>query len=309
MRDFFYFPKCDRRAVVALGSIVVFCIGVLVIADAVRGGGMIVSAADERSDSVRQDVCAETDGLSGNVCQPLRSFDPNTVDSLSLVQLGIHPWKVRNFLRYRAAGKVFRSAEDMGDTYGWTAMDVEIVAPYVSVAAPCGKAGNAPSRAGTARDGMGEKALPRHAASSAKGEPAYTSAKFRTLTPVDVNTADLATLCRIPGVGEGIGGAILRYRSRLGGFYSTRQLLEIGIVSAELLEWFTVADTASLSKLPINTASFHAVNSHPYITYDQARSLMRYIRLYGGIKDEPSLLSTGIFEAEDMERLRPYIEY
>ena len=55
----------------------------------------------------------------------LFAFDPNTIDSTTLVSFGIKAWKVKNFIHYRKAGKVFHSADDMLDTYGWTEEDIK----------------------------------------------------------------------------------------------------------------------------------------------------------------------------------------
>ena len=137
----------------------------------------------------------------------------------------------------------------------------------------------------------------------------YTSNKFHVLTKVDVNEADTAMLRRIPGIGEKISEAIVRYRKRLGGFYSVEQLQEISIVSPELLEWFEVSSSPDIQRIDINHASFQKLNSHPYISYEQTKALLQYIRLYGNVKDEDVLLSTGIFTSEEMEKLRPYIVY
>ena len=318
-RDLFYFPRGDRRAVVALGCIAVVCIWVYVVADAMRGGGEVSSEGDGNENVSRR----KSDGSVGNKLKnndmALNTFDPNTVDSLSLISFGISPWKVRNFLHYRAAGKVFRSAEDIGDTYGWTEKDVEMLAPYICVASEYGEkkryAGRNAERNFSA-DGKAEEESGGVKTKNGdiftgggKRDGGFTSSKFRTLTRVDANTADSATLCRIPGIGGGISSAIIRYRARLGGFYSVRQLNEISIFSPELLEWFTVSDVSALKKLPINQSSFHALNSHPYITYDQARNLLKYIRLYGIVEDEKALIATGIFTDEEIEKLRPYIEY
>lgn len=289
IRDFFYFPKGDRRAVIALGCIAVFCIGVIVVVDALKGRADVASVAVEQRDSVHMSTLpiGKEEVADGGVS--LRPFDPNTVDSATLVLFGIRSWKVRNFLHYRAAGKVFRSAEEMGKTYGWTEEDVAVLAPYVRIS---------------------EEVMPTKRYVSSNTPSSHpSSSKFKTLTKVDINMADSATLCSIPGIGAGISTAILRYRARLGGFHSVQQLLEIDIFSSELLEWFTISDAPPVEKLPINKASFQTLNSHPYITYDQARNLLKYIRLYGHVNDEQSLMSTGIFTAEDMERLRPYILY
>jgi hypothetical protein len=59
----------------------------------------------------------------------------------------------------------------------------------------------------------------------------------------------------------------------------------------------------------LNLASFQALNNHPYISYEQTKSLLQYIRLYGEVKDEATLLSIGVFTKEELERLRPYIAY
>ena len=301
-KDYFYYRKSDRRAIVALGCIAVFVIGVLMVVDGRRPSPQPSPVMGREA---VQDVGNEPDGLplrgetEGEMSAGQRgsaSFDPNTVDSLTLIGFGIKAWKVKNFLHYRAAGKVFRSAEDIGDTYGWTAEDVQRLTPYVSV--------------GTAY--QKRKETPRfeerkeHTEEGAK--PVETK-KFHTLTKVDVNEADTAMLRRIPGIGEKISVAIVRYRQRLGGFHSVEQLREISIVSPELLECFTVSSSAAVQKIHLNKASFQVLNSHPYISYEQTKALLQYIRLYGKVKDEETLLATGIFTKEELEKLRPYIAY
>ena len=295
-RDFFYFHKGDRRAIVALGCIAVFAIGVLLL----YRPSPQPSPYMERV--TMQGVGNEPDGLPimGEMSAGQRgssdSFGPNTVDSLTLIGFGLKAWKVKNFLHYRAAGKVFRSAEDMGNTYGWTDEDVAMLKPYVRVGEQYRRKEKDEDR--WAKREQWERKVPER-----------TSNKFHTLTKVDVNTADTALLRRIPGVGEKISDAIVRYRQRLGGFHSVNQLLDIKIVSPELLEWFTVSSSPDIQRININKASFQALNSHPYISYEQTKALLQYLRLYGEVKDEETLLSTGIFTKEDLERLRPYIAY
>ena len=127
-REYFYFQKSDRRAIVAIGSIAVFAIGVQLVVDALKTKETVETRA----------VLEDRELLGSSVGKSQQSvtihvFDPNTVDSLTLVGFGIKAWKVKNFLHYRAAGKVFRSAKDLGDTYGWTEEDVHLLAPYVQV--------------------------------------------------------------------------------------------------------------------------------------------------------------------------------
>lgn len=289
LKGFFYFRKSDRKGIVALGCIAVFALGVLMVLDRME---------EQKEQSMDTPVFLEDyhkKPLSVSK-KRLHVFDPNTVDSLTLVQLGVKPWKVKNFLHYRAAGKVFHSAEDIGDTYGWTAEDVQRLTPYVSVGTAYQKRKETP-RFEERKEHKEEGAKP------------VETKKFHTLTKVDVNEADTAMLRRIPGIGEKISVAIVRYRQRLGGFHSVEQLREISIVSPELLEWFTISSSAAVQKIHLNKASFQVLNSHPYISYEQTKALLQYIRLYGKVKDEETLLATGIFTKEELEKLRPYIAY
>ena len=293
-KDYFYFQKSDRRAIVALGCIAVFAVGVLMLRQRPSPQPSPIMGRE-----TMRGVGNEPDGLPIEEEMSVRqrvAFDPNTVDSLTLIGFGIKAWKVKNFLHYRAAGKVFRSAEDIGDTYGWTAEDVQRLTPYVSVGTAYQKRKETP-RFEERKEHKEEGAKP------------VETKKFHTLTKVDVNEADTAMLRRIPGIGEKISVAIVRYRQRLGGFHSVEQLREIKIVSPELLEWFTVSSPSAVQKVNLNQASFQALNSHPYISYEQTKSLLQYRRLYGDVKDEATLLSTGIFTQEELEKLRPYIAY
>lgn len=339
-KDFFYFTKADRRAVFAVGCIAVFCSGVACVVYSLEGD----EAADADGDFVVEDGRLQqrrkwdgknADGRDVAVARPsFHAFDPNEVDSLTLVSFGIRAYKVKNFLRYRAAGKVFLSAEDMGDTYGWTGDDVALVAPYVRIdkARWSGKrgrrvyGGESGNRwhgyGGMARLGVTEdRGAYRRGGSGGDGRMNGADeggnvisnggggTKFDRLTVVDVNVADSATLRKIPGVGEKTCRAIIRYRERLGGLHDVRQLLEVSIVSSDLLRWFEVKDGCELRKLRINRDSFRVLNAHPYISYDQVKDLLNYIRLYGPIVDERALRATGIFSENEMEKLGPYIDY
>ena len=287
-KDFFYFIKSDRRAIVALGCVAVFAIGVLVVVDAWKD--------KENGTIAKEKVSVEDEKDEERVEVVMREFDPNTVDSMTLIGFGLKDWKVRNFLHYRAAGKVFRSAEEMGKTYGWTEEDVERVREYVRVGKEYEKKD---VKKWETREKMEER----------EDRQTYTSNKFQTLTKVDVNMADTALLRRIPGIGGKISEAIVAYRKKLGGFYSVEQLRELKIVSPELLEWFEVSSSPDIQRLNINKASFQALNSHPYISYEQTKALLQYIRLYGKVKDEQALLETGLFTKEEVEKLKPYLAF
>ena len=104
--------------------------------------------------------------------------------------------------------------------------------------------------------------------------------KYPEGTLVDVNSADTAELKKIPGIGSGIAGGIVRYRERLGGFYALSQLEEVKHVTPELLKWFKL-ETPSVRKLDINRMSLDRLRSHPYVNFYQARVIVEHRRKKG----------------------------
>lgn len=137
----------------------------------------------------------------------------------------------------------------------------------------------------------------------------YAPHKFSTLTSIDPNIADSATLCSIPGIGKGIATSILRQRQRLGGFYDISQLMECHYFTEDLLTWFSISTEPTLRKININKASFAQLVSHPYINKAQTQDIHRYIRLYGNIQDAGQLAAMGIFTPDELSRVLPYIEF
>ena len=316
-KNIFYDTRADRRAFAAIGCVIVFVIGVHCIMytlgeDSDGGSGEDQLAAVFGSEDIH-DGNSETGGDVPSF------FDPNTVDSVSLAAFGIEGYKIRNMMRYRAAGKVFRSAEDMGRTYGWTGADVEKVRDYVLIADNERKdMGYGDGRRGSVKrkseanvdnglggcDGRGDSD-----AGIAESYRVRRYGKFDHLVIVNVNEADSMTLCSIPGIGSGVSRAIIKFRDDLGGVYDKKQLLEISIVSEDMLEWMDVDRNVKLRTLNINRASFSVLNRHPYISYEQAKALVGYMRLYGRIGDERVLMATGIFSADEIRKLRPYLRY
>lgn len=140
------------------------------------------------------------------------------------------------------------------------------------------------------------------------------SRKFDSPRLIDLNTADSATLVRIPGIGAATSGAILRYRARLGGFYSSAQLPEcIRWADAERIaswqqEWL-VADTTRIIPMVVNRLEFKELLRHPYLEYRQVCALMDLKRKRGSIKSLEEIGRLPEFDKHDIERLRPYLDF
>ncbi|MCC6550045.1 MAG: helix-hairpin-helix domain-containing protein [Ignavibacteriaceae bacterium] len=60
--------------------------------------------------------------------------------------------------------------------------------------------------------------------------------KLETGQTININTADLQTLCRLPGIGEKTAEKILELRNRIGTFTSLSQLLSVKGIGDKKLE-------------------------------------------------------------------------
>jgi competence ComEA-like helix-hairpin-helix protein len=132
--------------------------------------------------------------------------------------------------------------------------------------------------------------------------------KYPEGTLVEVNSADTTELKKIPGIGSGIAGGIVRYRERLGGFYALSQLEEVKHVTPELLKWFKL-DNDSIRKLEINKASLDKLRAHPYLTFYQAKVIVEHRRKKGQIKSLSQLALYEEFTEKDLERLSAYVSF
>ena len=63
----------------------------------------------------------------------LFTFDPNTATAEQLQQLGLAPYQVRNIMKYRTKGGVYRSPMDFARVYGLTRKQYRTLEPYITI--------------------------------------------------------------------------------------------------------------------------------------------------------------------------------
>lgn len=245
-------------------------------------------------------------------------FDPNEADSTQLLRLGLAPFQVRSIYRYRAKGGRFSTKDDFRRVYRLTNEQWEHLQPLIRI----GKKYQLVSIVETRDSRFSPRTNSSHHVDSLTDS---VVAPVDTLTPshskknfpeklsddetLDINTADSALLCRVPGIGPYYSRQIIRYRRRLGGFVSAEQLLQIENFPADALAWMEVVDTACLQKLPINRLSTRKLMKHPYMGYYRASEISNYRRIHGPIKDVSVLRSLPHFSEEDITRLIPYLSF
>lgn len=220
----------------------------------------------------------------------LASFDPNTADSITFLNLGLPPWMAKNILKYRAKGGRFRKQSDFQKVYGLTEKQYTTLEPYISIA-------DIPKEQDTIR-------LFNHQ------EPRDTLQyyKYPSGTTISLNQADTTELKKIPGIGSAIARMIVGYRKKLGGFYQVEQLQDIHLDTGKLHEWLFVNKNET-QRINLNKAGIERLRAHPYISFYQAKVIVEYRKKKGEIESLSQLKLYDEFSEKDFERISPYVSF
>lgn len=297
IKEFFYFPKSDRRAMIFLLAVVVLSAVVVGIMD--KGG---MSSQLARTDSLTADSSIRKAAVRRGgqyiynvetVRRKLSAFDPNTADSTLLLSLGLQPWQVRSIYRYRAKGGIYRQPSDFARLYGLTVKQYKELLPYIHISDEYKPAAEVYGRTDAVRSGRDTLRYP---------------VKLQPGQYVTLDDADTASLRKVPGIGRYYASRIVRYRNDLGGYVSVAQLSEIEGIPEAALSYFRVTGGA-VRKLNLNRLTLNELKHHPYINFYQARRIIDYRRLKGPLHGIDDLRLLKDFSQRDIERLRPYVEF
>lgn len=327
LRNLFYIAKHDRQTLLCL--FVVFLATIVLFFGGNSQPPTAITSTDSSSQAVALQRSPKSEGgyaVKGKTVR-LTSFDPNIADSTQLLALGLTPWQVRNIYRYRAAGGVYTCPEDFAQLYGLTVKKYRELLPYIRISDDYRMAADVykrPDRRYGSHSGAGHSAaLSRTAGgdSSAAAGAAHRRAgqadgmfypsKLKPGETISLNASDTMALRRVPGIGPYFARKIARYRTRLGGFVSRDQLLEIQDFPESALPYFAVESDAvsSVRRININTATSEELRRHPYISFLMARQIMDYRRLRGKVADLNDFRLLPTFTEDVIRKLRPYIEY
>ena len=95
----------------------------------------------------------------------------------------------------------------------------------------------------------------------------------------------------------------------MGGYSDIAQLMEIDGLPDSLMQWFVVADTVPVRKIKVNASTLAELRKHPYIDFYQARAIVEFRRERGNIKGPEQLSFMEEFTDQDLERLKPYLDF
>ncbi|NCC09944.1 MAG: helix-hairpin-helix domain-containing protein [Bacteroidia bacterium] len=295
-KDFFYFTKTERQGIILLLVLIVTICGATIYLETAEDHTSIETDEHFKEEyeaflsQLKEKETATRNYTKRGKDTPmvhLQPFDPNTADSTLFTELGLPRWMIKNILTYRKKKGHFRKPEDFKKIYGLTAEQYNTLQPYITIQAT--------------------EAI--HSENSLLKPPTTkrdTIFKYPVGTKVDLNKADTTELKKIPGIGSYIAHAIIRYRSKLGHYYSVGQLEEIHLIADKLRPWFTVKEDEA-TRLNLNKCSLEKLMRHPYINFYQAKAIVEYRRKKGDLKSLKQLALYEEFTPTDFERISHYV--
>lgn len=221
----------------------------------------------------------------------LKDFDPNTFTYDELVEAGLSSSVAKNIVAYRGKVGNFTYRSDLLKLYALSKEEFQRIEPFID---------------------LPENTIEAEGIDTATAEEvAQKEKEVMPFVQIDVNEANKQELMKVKGIGPYYAQNILKYRDVLGGFYDIEQLYEVynlpdSVVRATSPHF--VVNTSAIRKIKVKEASFKEVLSHPYLSYQETKALLNYLKQHPEATIE-DLQEMHIFSPKQASRLEHYLEF
>ena len=213
-------------------------------------------------------------------------FNPNFISDYKAYILGISAEQLSRLQSFKETGKYVNSAKEFQEVTGVSDSLLATIEPLFK--------------------------FPDWVTQKKTGYPSsYDNKPTAKIIKKDLNTATVEDLLPIRGIGEKLSERILKYRERLGGFSSKKQLGEIYGLSEEVISeiwrYFDLLSPAHVTKIELNQASKKELSKIPYLSYKEVEALLIFRSERGNLSSLNDLQAIN-FSAEKIEQLSWYLK-
>ena len=132
----------------------------------------------------------------------------------------------------------------------------------------------------------------------------------KQITLINLNTADTTEFMKIYGIGAFYATQIIRYREKLGGYFTKEQLFEVWKMTNEAYD--KIKDHVFISekdvkRININSVTIEELKVHPYLKWNQANSIVKMRIQRNGFKNIEEIKESVLIDSETYEKLFPYL--
>jgi DNA uptake protein ComE-like DNA-binding protein len=230
------------------------------------------------------------------VASGFKPFNPNSASSELMKENGIPEWLVDRIVKYRKKGGRFQIKDDLLKIYGFPEDVHAKLYPYILLP-------------------VQQKKIPATQVHyrRKKDTSKLRNIDDREIEKININTVDSTTLQQLSGIGVILSARIVRFRNKLGGFYSLDQLSEIYHITPEVVETLKnhtyLSPEFPLNKININQDDVSTLASHPYISFSLAKAIVKHRDNYGGFESLEDCREVYLMEESIFRKLRPYLNF
>ncbi|MEZ4896401.1 MAG: helix-hairpin-helix domain-containing protein [Saprospiraceae bacterium] len=130
----------------------------------------------------------------------------------------------------------------------------------------------------------------------------------RTIQPVDINTPEPLDWEALPGIGPFYAAKIMEYRDRLGGFHTVQQVAETWNLPDSTFRQIQpyLVSSPIYRPMDLNKAEVETLAKHPYLSWKDAKLIVRYREQHGRYAKIEELLNIHAFDTTFYQRIAPY---
>jgi DNA uptake protein ComE-like DNA-binding protein len=201
-KAYFIFSKKEQRGIMVLGIIL---LGTMLMGILFPRKEMAIKDKSSKYYYEKRNAYEKNNGSESSTSLqsgPLFNFDPNTMDSMTAIRLGIPSRQVITLMRYRNKGGRFYHKEDIAKLYGLKKDLIEQLIPYVTIK--------------NFKKNLDRNELVKQGANKNLNE-----------WNIDINLADEKQWAAKTKLSPAIIQNIMRYRNYLGGFTNLNQMKKV----------------------------------------------------------------------------------
>ena len=201
-KAYFIFSKKEQRGIMVLGIIL---LGTMLMGILFPRKEMAIKDKSSKYYYEKRNAYEKNNGSESSTSLqsgPLFNFDPNTMDSMTAIRLGIPSRQVITLMRYRNKGGRFYHKEDIAKLYGLKKDLIEQLIPYVTIK--------------NFKKNLDRNELVKQGTNKNLNE-----------WNIDINLADEKQWAAKTKLSPAIIQNIMRYRNYLGGFTNLNQMKKV----------------------------------------------------------------------------------
>jgi competence protein ComEA len=295
-KDYFDFTYQEKRGILfILGLIIlIFLAGFIVMppkADPSFDHQMLLAELQEHLDQAQSQIQESSPSIENTVTHSnYFPFDPNSLSMDEGKSLNLSEKQIRMIQSYTSKGGKFKQPTDLLKIYSISEEDYNRLKDWIHI--------------------------PFDSSTIAKPEPPESIEPELNLNDsasiIQLNQCNLEELLALDCLNPALAERIIKFRDKLGGFYSADQLIEVYGLNSKCLNRLmhrTRIDPSSIRKISINFASKSELGSHPYIGHAIAGNLDQFRITHGFIREAETLKKANLFDPEKLERLIPYLSF